>query len=109
MSEPIHDDPQALLKVGTTMNDRLISVITTGYAKGDSTEDEMIMTIYDNLCLLPSRQIAAHAMAGLIALAQATKWDLVLARPDGTRVVIHCDTEEEQTARALEIAKGQVK
>lgn len=97
----IKDDPQELLKVGTTMNDRLISAITSGYAKGDATEDEMIMMIFDNLCQLPPRQIAAHAMAGMFALAKARKWDLVLGRPDGTRVVIPCDTEEEQAERAL--------
>ena len=89
------------------MNDRLIGAIISGYAKGDATEDEMIMTIYDQLCLLPTRQIAAHAMAGMFALARATKWDLVLVKPDGTRVVIHCEDEAEQAARAKEIVEGQ--
>jgi len=50
---------------------------------------------------------AAMLTAAVFRIAKASKWNLVLGRPDGTRVIIPCDTEEEQRARALEIMKEQ--
>jgi hypothetical protein len=100
------EDPQELLKVGTTMNNRLIDAVTAGLAHGEDQE-QVILTIYHELCNQPQRQTAAHALAGIFTQAQARRWDLVLARSDGTRVIIHCDTREEQVERALEIAKSQ--
>ena len=96
------DDPAELLKVGIRMNDRLIEAITAGYSHGED-EETMILTVYNELCNEPLRKTAAHALAGIFAQAQARKWDLVMENVNGTRVVIHCDTEEEQERKALKI------
>ena len=100
------EDRPALLAIGDRMNRALIEVITNGYARGVS-EEQMVTSVWKKAVDENPHLLGAMVVAALFQLAQATEWDLVLARPDGTRVMLHCDSKEEQTARALEIAKGQ--
>jgi len=99
---------EPLLEIGDKMVGRMVELIVEGYVTGEVTETEMVASIFRK-CVEERHpeMVAAMATAAMFQLANATKWDLVLAKPDGTRVVIHCDTEEEQTARALEIAKSE--
>jgi hypothetical protein len=99
------DHRPALLSIGDRMIKGLVELIIGGYAR-DTSEQVMVATIWKKTVDENPHLIGAMLTAALFQLAQATKWDLVLARPDGTRVALHCDTEEEQTARALEIARS---
>jgi len=99
---------EPVLEIGNKMVERMVGIIMSGYATGAVTEKEMVASIWAKCAAEEdNHMIAAMATAAMFQLANARKWDLVLAKPDGTRVVIHCDTEEEQTARALEIAKSK--
>ena len=103
------------------MVNRLIDVVIAGYARGEP-EGAMVHSIYDGIMAhnrdtartgdkrdyrKEREMTAAMLTAAVFRIAKASKWNLVLGRPDGTRVIIPCDTEEEQRARALEIMKEQ--
>ena len=96
----------ALLGIGDKMIEGLVEVITNGYARG-LPEQQMVATLWSKTVDENPHLIGAMLVAALFQLAQGTKWDLVLVRPDGTRVALHCDSEEEQTARALEIMEAE--
>lgn len=97
-----YDDPQKLLEVGTAMMHRLVGAIERGYVEGQD-ENKVIMAIFDPMCEHPIRMVSAMCTAAMFELARNSKWDLVMENANGTRVVIHCDTEEEQERKALQI------
>ena len=98
------EDRPTLLAIGDRMIQGLIEVITSGYAR-DLPEEQMAASIWKLTVDENPHLLGAMVVAALFQLAQVTEWDLVLARPDGTRVMLHCDSKEEQTARALEIMR----
>jgi len=107
MTAPRDHDPQKLLEIGDTMLGRLIQVVIEGYAKQEP-EDEMVLTTFhsieDHIALPTGTGLtAAMLTAAIFQIAKDSKWNLVMENKNGTRVVIHCDTEEEQNARALAI------
>lgn len=95
-----------LLEIGDKMIERLIGLITAGYGR-DVPEVEMVNSIFRK-CVEEKHPdvIATMLTAALFQLANETKWDLVLVKPDKTRVVVHCENEVEQAARAKAMIEG---